>query len=246
MTIYAAFVLLTFFGAMPVVAANEAPVQDVNIEMRIRSESIPAENSPVVKRPADSNPQAMSGIVAANVAPAQDVNIEMRIKSVSIPAENTPVVKRPADSNPQAMSGRIDLQSKAGEHDDAASKEHPSDDTNLHQRDPSTPSREAAHYETGNEKKKTRPRPDPNFAGTSIGTAGAKSVPHVEEKMHSFNKQGEITKARHVKSVVEHGDSPELQDHNEKRRSITEHFKARLEAREERRPKMSDKQGPAK
>jgi len=93
--------------------------------------------------------------------------------------------------------------------------------------------------------KKARPKPDPNFAGTSIGAAGAMGAPVVKEKKHSLNKRGEVAKARHVKSVVAHGDSPELQANNEKRRKIKEHFKTLLENREERKAKKTDGQAPA-
>jgi hypothetical protein len=87
-----------------------------------------------------------------------------------------------------------------------------------------------------------RAKPDPNYAGTPVGNAAVAKRRVFEEKKPATVKRDETTRARHVKSIVEHGDSPELQAHNEKRRKIKEHFKTSLESREARKSLSRRKQ----
>jgi len=179
-------------------------------------------------------------VASANETPIRDGE-GISIKSESTVVDYAPVAKRPSDDGLRTQHGTINIPGSGVE----ANTSLPQTQSSLNAvlpKNAAAPSIENSNA-TGVQNK-SRPRPNPSFAGPSV-RATAVMVPASDERKHSLSKRGEVTKARHVKSVVAYSNSPELQQRNEKLRKIKEHFKRQLENREERKAKKADEPAPA-
>lgn len=180
-------------------------------------------------------------VASANETPIRDGE-GIRIKSESAVVENTAAAKRIADDSLQTQHGTIKISGSGGVVNTPLPQTQSSLNAVLHE-NAAAPSKEYPPN-AADAKNKSRPRPNPSFAGPSV-RATAVMIPASDERKHSLSKRGEVTKARHVKSVVAYGNSPELQKRNEKLQKIKEHFKRQLENREERKAKKAGGPGPA-
>ena len=175
----------------------------------------------------------ISGTLVVPVQAADEVSdhrtVTIRAGSEALPDENAAFARRPVASGQESRQGKISLKPATEGADEAAPSILQS---------PVSPSGEAAKQSVSDDAGNTgRPKPDRGYKGNSVGAAGMVHAPVRGEKRYSMSAREETTKARHVKSVVEHDDSPELNGRNEKLRKIKERFRNELEKREERRAK---------
>lgn len=179
-------------------------------------------------------------VASANETPIRDGE-GISIKSESTVIENTPVTKRRPDDVLQTQHGTIKIPGSGGEANTSLSQTQSPLNAVLPE-NAAVPSVENTNAASA--KNKSRPRLNPNVAGPSVKST-AVMVSASDERKHSLSKHGEVTKARHVKSVVAYSNSPELQERNEKLRKIKEHFRRQLENREERKVKKAGGPPPA-